>query len=278
LYVNGQLQGSAAYTAAWNAAGALHLGRDIVSGAAADFLTGDVDEVQVYQRVLFDPEIADLYNQAASATGYWKLDETSGTNAADASGQAHPGTLAGDAVFTPPGGHSGGAVVLGGAGGNGYATFTGSGVRTDRSFTVTAWVNLADMSADRTVLSQTGSTGTGFALRYFADTGQWCFAMSGSDALRPGQGACSSAPARPGVWTHLAAVFDQFSHHLLLYVNGQRVATGTQDRPWNASGGLQLGRVLDASVYGEYLRGTVDEIRTYAGVLTAVAISTMATQ
>lgn len=277
LYVNGVLQGTAAITPTGTTTGPLHLGRGQARGGApASFITGDVDEVDLYQRVLFPAEVGDLYNQAALAYGSWPLDEASGTTAADSTGQARTGTLSGDATFSPTGGRKQGAVRFGPAGG--AVTVAGPGIRTDRSFTVASWANLADAQTSSTVLSQAGTGGSGFAVRYEADTGQWCLTLDPLDAdgPSPGQPACSSLPATTGQWVHLTAMFDQFSRQLRLYVDGYLVGIGAQDAPWHATAGLQFGRERVGTAWARPWRGSLDDVQVYSGILPDAAVAVLA--
>lgn len=54
---------------------------------------GKIDEARVYNRALSPAEVRDLYNWAPRPIGYWKLDEGSGTDAYDSSGNDRTGTL-----------------------------------------------------------------------------------------------------------------------------------------------------------------------------------------
>ncbi|WP_203914523.1 LamG-like jellyroll fold domain-containing protein [Rhizocola hellebori] len=65
LYVNGVPQQSVAYTA-WAATGSLAIGRGKTGGVNSDQWQGGVDNVQAYQRVLTDAEIALLYTGGRS--------------------------------------------------------------------------------------------------------------------------------------------------------------------------------------------------------------------
>ena len=70
--------------------------------------------------------------------GYWKLDETSGTTAADASGLNYPATFTGGASWTT--GRVGGGAAFNGT--DGSAGTSAPVLRTDASFTVGAWARL----------------------------------------------------------------------------------------------------------------------------------------
>ena len=74
--------------------------------------------------------------EAAGLVGWWKLDESEGTKAADSSGHGHDAILHGHAKWQPSGGKIGGALELDGA--HDYAD---TGYRTDlATWTVAVWV------------------------------------------------------------------------------------------------------------------------------------------
>src|SRR5262249_43314118 len=65
LYVNGVLQGTAAFTGGWNAAGHTVIGRAKFNGNPVDFVNGAIDETALYNRVLSDAEVAQFYQSRA---------------------------------------------------------------------------------------------------------------------------------------------------------------------------------------------------------------------
>lgn len=285
LYVNGTLASTVSHTA-WDAPGKLRIGQGMWNGAAADPWVGDIDEVRVYQRVLTAGEIDDIINHdnAASPVGSWDFDETTGTTAADTSGHDNPMTLATGASFTTAG-HANGGLALDGVTGTASAT---SAIRTDQSFTVAAWVNLSNADQVATVASQDGTNTSGFVLQFQPTSdglGQWVFALAPDD----GVGSVALTPAVVGAlfpldeWVHLAGVYDAFTHTLELTVADDfntRVNYGMQPTPWNASGPLLVGRDLTVDVTGavapgDYLAGTVDEVRSWAGTLTESELSAL---
>jgi hypothetical protein len=283
LYVNGAGDGGALYEATANSGGTLEIGRAF--GQAQGFWSGDIDDVRVYDRPLRPAEAADLvgYVSTGAIAGSWAFNEASGSTAADSSGKGHPATLSGGAAFAPSG-HSGGQLALNGA--TAVATTAVPVLRTDKSLVVAAWVRLSAEDGEYTVVSADGVDTAGFTLQYDPDDGGlWTFGMPAGDL----KGADPPAPAkvaaidRIGAWVHLTGVYDGFTHVLQLRVVdsfGTRVAYGSQDRPWNASGGLQIGRSkmlgdADDAVYGDYLAGAVDDLKVYSGVLVEADLRTL---
>ena len=79
-------------------------------------------------------------------------------------------------------------------------------------------------------------------------------------------GGVSALPAN--TWTHLAATYD--GSNLLLYINGVQVASRSMsDSLTSSTSPLQIG---GDSLYGQYFKGTIDEVRIYNIALTAAEI------
>ncbi|HEX5493437.1 MAG TPA: LamG domain-containing protein [Mycobacteriales bacterium] len=283
LYVDGALAGVAAHPVGWDASGLLAIGRAQESGVDTDLWNGDVDEVRVYDRALTGTELGAIVeaDKASRPVGEWAFDETSGTTAADSSGQDHALTLATGATFTADG-HTGGGLTLDGL--TGLASSTGPVIRTDESFTVAAWVKLSRADAPATIISQDGTNTSGFTLQYSPDNGgEWVFAVPPADTA-------TSAPLAPatsfafdpvGSWVYVAGAYDATSNQLELVVRdsfGFGVSFGTRQTPWNATGPLRIGadKSLDASgdtVLRDYLPGVVDDVRVYQAALTEAQLA-----
>ena len=94
LFVNGS-QVESDYNYAISAEGGssskLQIGRNAGLGTTID---GRIDDARIYNKALTAAEILELYNKPNEALiGHWKLDETSGTTAADSSGNGNDGTM-----------------------------------------------------------------------------------------------------------------------------------------------------------------------------------------
>lgn len=280
LYVNGAFAGEAARAVAWNAGGALQIGRSKWNGSYTDWWPGAIDDVRVWDRVVYDKklggqpsEIPELANRPPRLEGKWVMEEAGGTTLVDLSGNGRTATLNGAATWTD--GHLGDDSAVAFDGSSGYAVTTGPVVRTDSSFTVSAWVRL-----DRTTgvgspvaVSQIGTRMDGFGLEYSEPFGGWAFTMKTTDS--DGAGSVRAvAPADqfeviPGQWTHLAGVYDDAAKTMTLYVNGLPAASATFNPQWNANGPLMIGRALYQGNPDDFWPGSVDEVRVYTGALTA---------
>ncbi|MCF6472823.1 LamG domain-containing protein [Nonomuraea sp. MG754425] len=272
LYVNGRLESSVS-ARPWAATGRFTIGHGQAGGAAGDHWAGDVDEVRVYGRALFADEVADLVNSAATLVGHWKMDESAGTTAADASGRTAPAQLEGGASWGK--GWLSGALALDGV--NGAAQTSKPAVATATGFTVALWARLDDLpAADATAVAQVGSAAAGFQLGY--DKAQrWVFGMAEADTATAALVRARSTDV-PGAleWTHLAGVYDPLAGELRVYVNGRLSASTPHLSTWTATGPLHLGRTRAGGVLTGYWPGAVDDVRTYDGVLGAEQIAHLA--
>jgi hypothetical protein len=285
LIVNGGPSSAATVISSQQPGGNLEIGRvRTLFGVSLAFWPGDVDDLRIYDRPLRQGEITDLMGSASNATasGTWSFNETSGTTAADSSGKGHPVTLSGGAAFGPDG-HAGGQLTLNGT--PAAAATAASVIRTDQSFVVAAWVRL---DAEYTVVSADGVDTAGFTLQYEPDesgNSLWTFGLPRGDlkGAEPPTPARVPAIERTGAWVHVTGAYNAFTHVVQIRVRdsfGTRVNYGRQDRPWNAAGGLQIGRSkilgdADDAVYGDYLRAAVDDLKIYSGVLVDADLRTL---
>jgi hypothetical protein len=83
-------------------------------------------------------------------------------------------------------------------------------------------------------------------------------------------GAESIGPAAKGTWVHLAGVYDAQTGQIKLYVNGVLQDTETVSFPWNATGPVNIGRVLWRGSNSDAWPGSIDEIRLYQGAVTNI--------
>ncbi|MGW0434799.1 LamG-like jellyroll fold domain-containing protein [Micromonospora sp. NPDC003197] len=198
--------------------------------------------------------------------GHWRADETSGTTTADASGNGRPLTWTGGVGWTGNGRIDGAATLNGSTG---YGATPGPVLRTDRSFSVSAWARITDTSHIATVVSQSGTWQSGFQLYYSVSYNKWIFNRYHSDTetstlVR----AVSDAPPVVGAWTHLVGVYDAPAQQLRLYVDGVlQAAPASFTTPWHADGPMQVGRVQSKTGYVDHFPGEVDDVRLFDRIL-----------
>ncbi|MDX2605831.1 LamG domain-containing protein [Streptomyces caniscabiei] len=302
LYVNGQLQAATEFTTPWAAKGTFEVGRMKASGRYSSWFEGDLDHIQVWNRVVFDNEMGAIANAENPATGHtqpallanWGFDETSGTVAADATGRGHGLTLEQGAAFATTDDPAHGSVLELDAATYARAT---SPVSLDESgsYTLAGWVDLAAQSRlentaiahSPTVFSHPGAERNSFRLWYRQPEGQtvgdWNFGRYETDVLLgPAATVTSDEVNAPGGWVHVVAVFDSVNSSIKLYVSGQR--QGDEDGvlsedTYQPAGPLMVGgsRRHDNGEWGNPLPGRLDDLRVYAGVLSDAEITQLAT-
>ncbi|MFT7871483.1 MULTISPECIES: LamG domain-containing protein [Amycolatopsis] len=290
LFVNGTLSATGTMSTSWNATGEFDIGRAMWADTWRNQLVGAVDDVKVYSRPLFTDEVRAMAGRDLALVHDWQLDESSGTNTADSIG-ARPGTLNNGAHLVP--GRVGNAVKLDGA--TGGVSTSGVDLRTDDSFTVSAWVYLdrkSDVVSKFTAVSVDGNRASKFRLGHVADDmsaacfdgvgdenacGKWVFEMAESDSDNAAvtRAAVSAFPAEINTWTHLTGVYDKQSRKTWLYVDGERVGDGTLNTAWQAAGGAVFGRGKAAGQAAQFWPGSIDDVRLYAGALDRDHISSL---
>ena len=203
---------------------------------------------------------------------WWRLDDGSGSTAGDSSGGANAATLHGSPAWTA--GITGGGLSLNGS--SDYGAASSQAVHTNAAFTVTAWAKLTSSvigTSDRSVVSQGGTHTYGFALGVDSASGKWMVAATNSDASNPTvKKQFSKNLAVVGTWTHLAGVYNPSTTSLDLYINGTSNGSATKTLSWDATGGVQFGRMLSADAYTGYFPGVVDDVRVYGRALSATEI------
>ncbi|WP_430786308.1 LamG-like jellyroll fold domain-containing protein [Actinoplanes sp. G11-F43] len=205
-------------------------------------------------------------SSAVTPTARWKLDETSGTTAADATGNNHA-TVSGAVTWS-----AGSASFTGAAG-----AITGQpAVDAQRPYTISALAKLgagAD-SADRPVVTLGGDIGgPALTVFYHAQSKSWQMRMAVREIT---DGSATVLPATPPAtvaagtgWEHLAVVVDPASRTAQLYVNGTVRSTLSTAKPFN-------NRATDLTIGGGFA-GQIDDVRTYQRALTAAQITDIRT-
>jgi glucose/arabinose dehydrogenase/PKD repeat protein len=177
----------------------------------------------------------------------YAFDESGGTTAADASGNANGGSV-GTAIWTVSGKY-GNALSFNGT--NARVTVNDSAsLDLTTAMTLEAWVRPAVSSGWRDVV-------------YKAD--DVYFLEGSSPSGPPGTGGTfgdpltGSSPLPTNVWSHLAATYDGAT--LRLFVNGTQVASRAQSGAIATSNAaLTIG---GDGLYNQFFQGAIDEVRVY---------------
>ena len=182
----------------------------------------------------------------------------SGTSFADGSGQGNTGTLQG-ATWTTSGKY-GGALSFDGV--NDLASVPDApSLDLGTSLTLEAWVRPTASSGWRTVLLKETPSSLAYSLYSASGTNR-------PSAWIDGASSTGSAAIPLNTWSHVSATYN--GTRLKVYVNGvQRADKAVTAAVPVSAGPLQIG---GNTVWGEYFKGQIDEVRLYDRVLTASEI------
>lgn len=273
FYVDGALVGETTRGTSWNAQRPFRIGRALISGANRQPLPGTIDEVRVYNRAVGPDEVQGILSRDDVTAGRWRLDGD-----ATEADERHPeGTPRDGAVWVAgqtdiPSAHDL-AVRLNGTGA--HVSVPGV-VKTDQSFSVTAWARLDRIGGHPAVVSQDGQTVSGFILRALP-TGKWAFRAQNADVTNSTGGeAVSAGTAQTGVWTHLVGVYRKDRKQVELYVNGELAGSAAHTGGFHATGQMQIGRSKWNGASTDFFPGAVDDVIAYSRPLYAAEIKTMA--
>ncbi len=205
-----------------------------------------------------------------------KLDEASGTSAADASGNGNSGTIAGGAVRTV--GLRGNAVDLDGT--DDYATLPAGIVNGLTECSISTWVYLDALGTYSRVFDFGTGTSTYMFLTPAYPSGKPGFVIRNGSTEYNLEG---SAPLPTGRWVHLALTMKPSLEPgftiTTLYVNG--VVSGRNDwmRLNPASlGSTTLNYIGKSQFIDPYLNGRVDDFRVFSHALTMADVARLAAQ
>ncbi|MFD3843381.1 LamG domain-containing protein [Streptomyces sp. NPDC058642] len=289
----------------WVSSGGLQFGRSLVGGTYGEHLRGRLDEIKVWQRVVTPDEIAQqaqlLENgvPANELVAHWDAGSSTGTEVKELSSYPVPNlTLSGTGATLDA---ENNALVLDGAAG--YAAATGPVTDETGSFTVSARVRLdsAKLAAKPVgyraqVAAQQASSGeSSWALWVVKPADgiyQWKFtrtAVGGDGKVTQSAEVPGGDVAETDTWVQVTGVFDaqeawQWTDpndatktetrygrlHLFVGEFDQPSETGSGfTAPQYGSGALSAGRGSQGGTTGNYLLGSLEELRVWTGAMTA---------
>ncbi|WP_112141356.1 LamG domain-containing protein [Glycomyces dulcitolivorans] len=266
IYIDGQVAASASFTLQpWDADGIVTVGCTDPAAAAPAAFTGAIDDLVVAPKVFTPARIGELAagdHLPAAAQAWWPLR----SDLLDASGRA--AALDGPAApawSADQFNRADSAVTLDGT----ECLSADAAIRTDDSFTASAWVRLDAVSSDGpTVLNLRGGDGRTVRLKYNASAGTWQFVLSdGTDRT------VLSADAAVAEWTHLAAVYDAVTSTATLVVNGVATEAAVDHEVARAST-LTVGCNREAADGPKQpWEGAISQVRLWRGIATAEEIT-----
>lgn len=255
-------------TAAIANAGALNTtAKATVAGTYVFKLTASDGSLTSTSKVTMTVKAAD--STATDVVAFYPFNETSGTTAADASGNGNHAALQGAAAWAA--GKSGNAVSLDGT--NGYAALPAGIVSNLNDFTVAAWVKVNKLSDWERIFDFGTGTNTYMFLTPQAGGAGLRFAIStGSNSAE--QQLNASAPLAEGVWKHVAVTLS--GNTGILYVDGAEAARNTNMTLKPSSLGATTQNYIGRSQWNDpYFNGLIDDFRIYKKALSASEIGTL---
>jgi len=183
--------------------------------------------------------------------GWWKFDESTGTTAADSSGNGNNGIVRGNPRWRPTGGISGGAIELNGKGD--YVEISNeSAFDITEQITVSAWVNITDVPQEWTGIVTKGDSAWRMSTSYAKNA--FHFVVAGRDYLN-GQMTVDS-----GQWHNVVCVYD--GQQMSIYVDGQLDIKVQQTGPI-ATNNFPVCIGENIEVKGRCFHGLIDNVRIY---------------
>jgi len=210
----------------------------------------------------FDPDLVSL----------WRLDESSGTTAADSSGNSHTGTLSGGS-WAPTSGRIDGAVELGDANSNRVQVpLTGMSLSAG---TIALWGRIEGTQTDSRYFfgHSTGTTPANWAnrIQIYMDNSDNQLDLGLGDTHTKATGI---ATLSADTWYHIALTWDGTNY--IVYVDGFNEANGTYTGLPALNSIADIGNDGNSGYRIESFQGLLDEVRIYDRVLSADDVNDLA--
>lgn len=291
LYVNGSLAGSKDATNAWTAAGVFSVGCGVkASGSTFSNFTGSVDDAVIFQQPLADEQIGELMGGTgipAALQAWYPLRQDNAPGAvpgADYSGRGADLTAmpANPTWLADQHGRANSALDF-----NGTVCPTAGTVpvRTDSSFTVSAWARLdAEHANDHPrVFSFNGAKNFGVMAKYDGAIDKWSISITSDDATTPawGEGVTSTPIATEEAWNQITVSVDTDNKLLQLFVNGELTDSRSVRSNWDAwrASEFVIGCGGNTSGYrGQQWDGAISDVRVWRGALGAAEVAASHTE
>jgi hypothetical protein len=212
---------------------------------------------------------------AQNLVGYWPMEEGSGTNILDASGNGNGGALTGSPTWV---GGQQGTYALSLNGSSQYALVPdASTLELTTGMTLAAWFR-PSKSGTQNIIKKTIGTTTpnGYELS-LATSGKVFVRLNGNASFRID--STTSYPTNGTTWMHAAATYDGTTNTIRLYINGVQEG-GDKTGPVGGivANNTDLGiGVEPAASKLNYFQGALDEVRIYNRALSPAEIQALLT-
>src|SRR5262249_32731121 len=158
-------------------------------------------------------------------------------------------------------------------------------IDTTKSYSVSVWVNMSNVSGYRTFVSADGTDASAFYLQKRGDTGKLTFTVASADSDvgatlgDGGTGACAAASinnAAAGALYHVVAKRNKTTGLDILYVNGVEAGRATCTTPgWTGTGTIGIGHGMFTAKKVDFVAGAVSGVGLIDRVLTPAEIASL---
>lgn len=289
----------------------LWIGADKPIGASTptEIFNGSIDDVRIYNRALGADEVKALYNAEAKANstaeadfhrtlsergliGHWKLDEGSGIVTRDWSGNGNGGTLVNTPTWSSsvPTTKFSNPYCLTLNGTSQYVGLGSSKITTSTTGTICGWTyfNNATNGTNNTVFCYGGASSSGnasiFQLRFDGNGSNLSSTIFGWDEGGAVSYVSSPANILPNTWVHWAVSSNGSAW--TIYINGVSQALtptgGGNTGRWIGNINpvaptlTSIGVTKYNGTFGNYVNGSIDDVRIYNRALTSSEIAQLA--
>jgi len=271
IFVNGVMEAEANVTfSGAGVATSLKLGD---RNGTSQGITGQLDDVRIYNRALDATEIRNLYLLGPGPVAHWDFDENSGTVAKDTSGSGNNGVLTNGPTWVP--GAKGSGLKF--DGGDDYSVVSdNASLNSTGPFTVGAWIkpNLGGMSYGG-IVSKMDKNATG-------DEDGWTLRVDHTDNLEFFTRNNSTInehnyniSSYDNKWLYVVGKYDGTNN--ILYVDGKQVSSVVNDYEPSPNplyiGQYTWGTVGDNDGGPYYFNGLIDDVKIYNYALTPYQIA-----
>ncbi len=193
---------------------------------------------------------------------HWKLDETSGTTAADASGNKLNGTLSGGPTWQTTGGKVGGALQFDGV--NDYIDCGNpTALNIQDKITLACWIKLASFTRNWQAILAKGDNS--YRLTRSSAGNSVYFGLGGTSV----GGFDGATEVANNEWHHIAGVYD--GANATLYIDGTAdTAVPSTGKISTNSYNLFIGE--NSQARARYFKGLMDDVRIYSCALTEAEV------
>lgn len=198
---------------------------------------------------------------------WWKLDETSGTTAADSSGNGITGTLVNNPLWVS--GKINNALDFNGT--NQSVTLASNSILAmgSGSFTLAAWINPDELISGWNKAFSSPNGGAAFGI--FRQPGpRYILRLTNTFVFDFAEGPEFTGI---GVWSHIAVVMNRTDASLTYYLNS--VAASRAYSATTFTSGVQTNAIGTNYPNGGSFDGKIDDVRIYKRALSATEITTL---